>query len=219
MAARKRPLKKKTDPYLGGICFITDRNLCPLTCMEMTQAVLRAGIKWVQYRDKEKDRLAFYRTALGLREITRCYGASFVVNDHADIAAAVDADGIHLGQDDLPLKEARKLLGREKIIGISTHSVEEAIRAEEDGADYIGFGPVFETATKDAGTPRGTGMLEEVRGRVNIPVVAIGGIDAGSVSEVLSSGAGAVAVASAVLRGDLSQNAHLFLQGIRNGRN
>ncbi len=202
---------------MGGVCFVTDRRSCPLTCVEMTREVLGAGVKWVQLRDKEKDRLSFYRTALRLRELTRCYGASFIVNDHADIAAAVEADGIHLGQDDLPVGEARKVLGGERIIGVSTHSVEEALRAEDEGADYIGFGPVFETATKEAGAPRGTALLREVGSRVNIPVVAIGGVHAHSLPEVMGAGAGAVAVASGVLKGDISQNVETFLKGIKNG--
>lgn len=217
MSVRKRSPKKSAEVFLGGVCFITDRHSCPLTCVEMTQVVLRAGVCWVQYRDKERSRLAYYRTAFMLRELTRSFGASLIINDYADIAAAVDADGVHLGQDDFPLSEARKLLGQKKIIGISTHTLREALEAEAGGADYLGFGPVFETTTKKgAGPPKGTGMLEEVMSKVNIPVVAIGGIGIDTLPGVMASGAGAVAVASGVLMGDISQNMEQLLQSFRN---
>lgn len=217
MPVRKMPPEKSAEVFLGGVCFITDRLSCPLTCLEMTEVVLRTGVRWVQYRDKERNRLAYYRTAFMLRELTRSFGASLIVNDYADIAAAVDADGVHLGQDDFPLSEARKLLGHEKIIGISTHSLEEALEAEAGGADYVGFGPVFETTTKNgAGSPKGTRMLEKVGSRVSIPVVAIGGIGIDSLTGVMASGAGAVAVASGVLKGDITRNMEQLLQGFRN---
>jgi thiamine-phosphate pyrophosphorylase len=207
--------RKTSKEYLGGLCFITDRSSCQLTCVEMTEMVLRAGAKWVQYRDKNRDRLGVYRTAMHLRELTRAHGAYFIVNDHADIAVAVDADGVHLGQNDFPLGEARKLLGEEKIIGISTHSLEEALDAEADGADYVGFGPIYSTKTKYAGSPRGAEMLRSVRGKVKIPVVAIGGIDVECLAEVMASGAGAVAVASSILDGaNIGTNVQRFIAGI-----
>lgn len=211
LTARRRPAA-----YQGGICFITDRVLCPLTCLEMARLVLKAGVRWIQYRDKERDRLRLYRTALALRELTATYGACLIVNDFADIAAAVGADGVHLGQDDLPLKEARKILGKGRIIGISTHSLEEALLAEADGADYVGFGPVYATATKKAGRPRGVGRLREVGGKLRIPVVAIGGIERRRLPDVMGSGAKAVAVASSILgKGDISRNAESFLTGLQ----
>ncbi len=121
------------------------------------------------------------------------------MNDHADIAAAVEADGVHLGQDDLPIEAARTIVGRESIIGISTHGREQAIDAEQAGADYIGFGPVFETGTKDAGRTQGVDMIRTIKGVVSIPVVAIGGINHGNVRDVMAAGADAAAVISAVL--------------------
>jgi thiamine-phosphate pyrophosphorylase len=205
---------KRRDLFLGGICIITDRGSCGLTCVEMVQIALRAGITWVQLRDKKKSRLGLYRMAMRLRELTRCCGAYLVVNDHADIAASVDADGVHLGQEDLPVSEARKVMGRGKIIGISTHSVGEAVRAEKEGADYIGFGPVYKTKTKDAGAPKGTEMLGMVKGRVKIPVVAIGGICPDTIEKVLASGADAVAAATAILGGDIHENTGRFVKKI-----
>ncbi len=198
--------------YLDGLCFITDRNICGLTSKEMSSLVLRAGIKWIQYREKNKPRRDIYNEAVLLRKLTAEFKASFIVNDHADIALAVNADGVHLGQEDLPLKEARKILGKTKIIGISTHSIEQAIEAEAGGADYVGFGPVFHTKTKDAGKPKGIQMVKELKKHVKIPVIAIGGITSENLQSVLDSGADAVAVASAILRGNISDNISGFLK-------
>lgn len=198
--------------YLDGLCFITDRNICGLTSKEMSSLVLRAGIKWIQYREKNKPRRDIYNEAALLRKLTAEFKASFIVNDHADIALAVNAEGVHLGQEDLPLKEARKILGKTKIIGISTHSIEQAIEAEAGGADYVGFGPIFHTKTKDAGKPKGIQMLKEVKSHVKIPVIAIGGITSENLQSVLDSGADAVAVASAILRGNISDNISGFLK-------
>jgi thiamine-phosphate pyrophosphorylase len=203
------------DFFLGGICFVTDRESCGLTCLEMVHIALVAGIKCIQFRDKQRSRLGFYRMATRLRRLTWDYGAYCIINDHADIAASVDADGVHLGQKDLPVSEARKIMGKGKIIGVSTHSLAEAVKAEEDGADYIGFGPVFPTATKDAGDPKGTGILGSIREKVNLPVVAIGGICLESMEEVFSSGADAVAAASAILIGGVQENAEGFVRKVR----
>jgi thiamine-phosphate pyrophosphorylase len=178
----------------------------------MSSIILGAGVKWIQYRGKSKPRREIYNEAKLLRKLTTEFKAAFIVNDHADIVLAVNADGVHLGQEDLPLKEARKILGKKKIIGISTHSIEQAIDAEAGGADYIGFGPVFPTGTKDAGEPRGINMLREVKSRVSIPVVAIGGINIENLESVLDAGANAVAVASAILKGDIFKNTDSFLK-------
>jgi thiamine-phosphate pyrophosphorylase len=126
-------------------------------------------------------------------------GGVFIVNDHADIAKAVDADGVHLGQDDLPVEYGRKVLGEGKLIGISTHSVEQAREAEAAGADYIGFGPLFPTTTKDAGPHQGVENLRSLRNAVTLPVLAIGGITPDNLAEVMQAGADGVAVISAVL--------------------
>jgi thiamine-phosphate pyrophosphorylase len=206
--------KDLKDMYLGGICLVTDRKSCNLTAVEMAQIVLMAGIKWIQYRDKERSRLCFYRTALELRRLTRDFGAHLIINDYADIAAAIDADGVHLGQGDLPVKEARRVVGSNKKIGISTRSLIEAQWAEAEGADYIGFGPVMTTNTKDAGPPKGLGMLAEISSKVKIPVVAIGGVNLDNLNSMLSSGAQAVAVANCILSGDISYNAGGLLQRI-----
>ncbi len=196
--------------YLGGICFITDRKYCDLSVHDMTAAVLEAGVTFIQYREKEKTRRGIYEEALGLRRLTRSFGATLIINDHADIALAVEADGVHLGQDDLPLKEARKIMGG-KIVGISTHDLRQAREAEAGGADYIGFGPVFHTTTKDAGAPKGVDEIRLIKQNVMVPLVAIGGIHAADVGSVFEAGADAVAVATAICRGDIRANAKQFL--------
>lgn len=197
--------------YLGGVCFITDRQSCSLDWLEMTREVLNAGVKWIQYRDKDSDRCSLFETAMKLREITLKADACFIMNDHPDIAAAVDADGVHLGQDDMPVAEARRVMGIGKVIGISTHTLEQAVEAERQGADYIGFGPVFDTSTKDAGVSVGTGMLSRVRSEVNIPVVAIGGISARDLPGIASAGIQAVAVASGILQGEIRDNVRKYI--------
>ena len=198
--------------YLNGLCFIPARKRSCLTLKEIVTIVLSSGVRCIQYREKDKSRRDIYREAMMLRKLTNEFGAVFIVNDYIDIAIAVDADGVHLGQDDLPLKEARKIFGEEKIIGISTHNIDEAIAAEAGGADYIGFGPIFHTATKDAGKPKGIAALREIKELIKIPVVAIGGINTENLESVIDSGADAVAVASAILKGNISENITRFLK-------
>ena len=156
-----------------------------------------------------------YKEALSVRKFTLKHRAAFIINDYVDIALAVNADGVHLGQEDMPIREARKLLGENKIIGISTHSLKQAVDAQRAGADYIGFGPIFKTRTKDAGSPKGIGSLIEIKKHIKIPVVAIGGITIDNVSEVFKSGADAVAVASGILSGDIKKNTEGFYQQIK----
>jgi thiamine-phosphate pyrophosphorylase len=196
--------------YPKGIYFITDRTYCSLSLPEMVSAVLKAGIRFIQYRDKDRTRREIYYEALRLRELARSFNAAFIINDHADIALAVDADGLHLGQEDLPLKEARRIVGR-KIIGISTHNLRQALEAEAGGADYIGFGPIFNTSTKDAGLPKGLDNLRTIKQNVSIPVVAIGGINAGNITQVFDSGADAAAIATGICKGDINKNAELLV--------
>jgi len=164
----------------------------------MRQA-LEAGVNFFQYRNKDGARKGIYETALMLARIALNAQARFIVNDHADIAAAVDADGVHLGQEDLPVNFARKLLGNNKLIGISTHSLEQAVAAEAAGADYIGFGPIFPTTTKDAGQVQGILNLSIIKQKVKLPIIAIGGIKHSNVQDVIRSGADGVAVISAIL--------------------
>ncbi len=160
---------------------------------------LGAGVGFFQYRDKSSGRRDIYETSLRLALLARKAGALFIVNDHADIALAVNADGVHLGQDDLPITCARALLGSGKIIGISTHSAEQAKNAEAGGADYIGFGPVFRTSTKDAGPVQGIAKIQAIKRAVSVPIIAIGGITLANVERVIRAGADGVAVIAAVI--------------------
>lgn len=194
-----------------ALYLITDRDIACLSNLKIAKAALSAGVKVIQLREKRLSKKEIFSEAVSIRDLTRSHNATFIVNDYIDIALAVDADGIHLGQDDMPMKEARRLLGSKKIIGISTHSVKQALRAQEEGADYIGFGPIFLTTTKEAGRPKGLKMLEEVRRNVSIPIAAIGGITPDTASDVLSAGADAIAVGSAILRGDIKKNIKIFL--------
>jgi thiamine-phosphate pyrophosphorylase len=197
--------------YFKGICFITDRKYSDLPLYDMINIILHAGVKCIQYREKDLSRREIYGNAVTLRELTRSFDATLIINDHADIALAVGADGVHLGQDDLPLKEARKIMGG-RIVGISTHNLDQAKEAELGGADYIGFGPVFHTTTKDAGSPKGIDIIRTVKENVGIPVVAIGGISLDNIVSVVDAGADAVALATAICKGDMAVNAEKFVR-------
>jgi thiamine-phosphate pyrophosphorylase len=164
--------------------------------------LLEGGIQWLQLRAKTMPPRDFLELACAARRRTHSSGCRLIVNDRVDIALACAADGVHLGQEDLPLYAARKLMG-ERIIGISTHDVEQAKEAEAGGADYIGFGPIFGTATKETGySARGLEMLQQIREAVGIPIVAIGGITEGNVNEVWQAGADSAAIISDILGAD-----------------
>ena len=162
-------------------------------------ALLEAGVSILQLRVKSLPPVDFLELAKQARAVTRAHGCKLIVNDRVDIALACGADGVHLGQDDLPLSAGRKLMGQ-KIIGISTHDLDQARAAERAGADYIGFGPMFGTRTKATGyEARGPEMLQQIRGAVTLPIVAIGGITEANVQEVWQAGADSVAIIGDVL--------------------
>jgi thiamine-phosphate pyrophosphorylase len=162
-------------------------------------ALLEAGVSILQLRVKSLPPVDFLELAKQARAVTRAHGCQLIINDRVDIALACGADGVHLGQDDLPLRAGRKLMGQ-KIIGISTHDLDQARAAERDGADYIGFGPMFGTRTKATGyEARGPEMLQQIRGAVTLPIVAIGGITEANVQEVWQAGADSVAIIGDVL--------------------
>ncbi|MGL4788823.1 MAG: thiamine phosphate synthase [Cetobacterium sp.] len=164
------------------------------------EELLQGGAKIIQYREKSRDMKKLFKEAKELKILTQKYNAIFIVNDHLDIALLVDADGIHIGQDDLPISEVRKVLGKNKIIGISTHNLNEAEEAVKNGADYIGVGPIFHTDTKkDAGNPLTLNFLEEVEKNINLPYTVIGGIKENNLDEVLSRGAKSVCLISELI--------------------
>lgn len=177
----------------------------------MARQAVTSGIGIIQLREKDMPKKQLYKEAAYIRELTLRYGITFIVNDYIDLACTVHADGVHLGQDDMPLQEARKILGEKSIIGISTHNLRQARKAQQEGADYIGFGPLFSTATKDAGKPKGVYALRKIKRHITIPVVAIGGITPENAFHVLRAGADAVAVASAILSGDIREQVKKFM--------
>jgi len=197
----------------GRICFITNSDGAD----DAVYKALKAGIRWIQYREKERSKRDIYFKASMLREITRSFDACLMVNDYADIALAVDADGVHLGQKDLPLKEARKIMGA-RIIGISTHNLEEAVEAEENGADYIGFGSIFNTTTKQDAYVQGLQPLANISRYIKIPVIAIGGININNLMSVLNAGCYGAAVSSGLIAGDIEENVKNFLSIAREAK-
>ncbi|WP_010278323.1 thiamine phosphate synthase [Paenibacillus senegalensis] len=188
--------------------------------IEVMEEAILGGVDIIQLRDKTGSKRDILHKARKLRELTRKHDVLFIVNDHIDIALASDADGIHLGQDDLPLAEARKIMGN-KIIGISTHAIEEARAAEREGADYIGVGPVFPTKSKlDVVDPVTTSYVREVAGEIRIPFVAIGGIKLHNVDQVLDAGATRICVISEIVGSDdVRGTAEKLLQKIRTRTN
>ena len=201
-----------------GLYAIIDNSLTPsVSNIEIAKKVLAGGAGILQLRGKGLSSKELLEQAREIREIAREAGAIFIVNDRADVALLADADGVHLGQDDLPIAKAREILGREKLIGLSTHNLKQAIKAEFEGAAYIGFGPVFGTTTKaDAEEAKGLQALREIRKSVNIPIVAIGGINIENVIDVISAGADAVAVISAIVKaGDIEGATRRFLEAFK----
>jgi thiamine-phosphate pyrophosphorylase len=175
----------ETDIY----CITDSRQSRGRSVIEVVEAMLASGIKVIQYREKDKQGGEMLKECLLLRRMTREAGCCFIVNDHVDIALLCEADGVHVGQDDLPLVAVRELVGPERIIGVSTHSRAEAQAAFDRGADYIGVGPIFATETKKTTPPVGFAYLEEIAPISPIPFVTIGGINEKTVAEAVKRGA------------------------------
>lgn len=159
---------------------------------------IAGGADVIQLRDKESEAREFVEAGRAMRKAVGKEKTLFIINDRPDIALAVGADGVHLGQDDLPVDCARSILGKDKIIGLSTHSLEQASAAQDSGADYIGVGPVFSTPTKPGYKAVGLGLIRKVKEMDGIPFVAIGGISAANIGDVIAAGASRVAVVRAV---------------------
>jgi thiamine-phosphate pyrophosphorylase len=168
--------------------------------LAVAAAALDGGATVIQLRDKTASTRTLIAAGLALRSLTREHNALLIVNDRIDVALAVDADGAHVGQDDMPAALARRLLGPERILGVSAGTLEEAAEATSAGADYLGIGPIFATATKaDAGPATGPLLLAKVTQRFSLPLVAIGGISAENAAEAIQAGAAGIAVISAVV--------------------
>ena len=193
------------------LCVVTDRGLSNgLSEAEVAKLAYSGGADIVQLRMKGYDGKDVLEQARAIKVLSDKYAKFFIVNDRVDIALLSDADGVHLGQSDIPIEDARELLGDDKLIGISVHDVKEAKEAESRGADYVSVGSIFRTSTKqDAQHGRGLDAVLMVKGAVDIPVMAIGGINRGNIQDVIRAGADGVAVVSAVVsQKDISAAAH-----------
>ncbi|HBC92226.1 MAG TPA: thiamine phosphate synthase [Pelotomaculum sp.] len=170
------------------------------TNVEVVAQMIDSGVKVIQYREKEKTARQKYVECLKIREMTREAGVTFIVNDHVDLALLVEADGVHLGQDDLPPEKVRELVGQKMLIGLSTHSPQQARAAVSSGVDYIGVGPIFATKTKkDVCEPVGLEYLDYVVKNISLPFVAIGGIKEHNIAEVRSRGAKCIALVTEIV--------------------
>ncbi len=184
---------------------ITDEQLSKgRSHLEIARLAIEDGADVIQLRDKTASSLKLYKDALSIRKITKESKVFLIVNDRLDIALAVDADGVHVGQKDLPASVARRLIGENKILGVSAETIEEAIQAENDGADYLGVGPIFEArSTKpDAGEPKGLLLLKNIHQKCQIPIIAIGGINQMNAGATIQAGADVIAVISAIVSAD-----------------
>lgn len=202
-----------------GYYFITDSGLSRAGNISDVSSALSCGVKVVQYRNKDAETRQMFDEALLLGQICREGGAAFLINDRVDIALAADADGVHLGQSDMPFAAARRLLGPEKIIGLTVHSLAEALEGQALGADYLGVSPIFATATKpDAGKPAGISLIEQIREEVSLPLIAIGGINHCNARQVVAAGAdGLCAISCVVASDDAGKEMRRFQDLFRDG--
>jgi thiamine-phosphate pyrophosphorylase len=202
------------------LCVITDQGLSRgRRFEEVVQAAIRGGAQMIQFRDKELSDGQFYREALKLKALTREAGVLFIINDRADVALSAGADGIHLGDQDLPLKEARRLLGPELIVGASAQTPSEVHHAQEAGADYLGVGAIFPTGTKKDAVHVGTERLVQLRPVAKIPILAIGGITEDNAEQAIQAGADGLAVISAVVSAeDIALATARLLNRVRQAR-
>ena len=187
---------------MGEVYLVTDTALCQQaghTLEGVVQQALEANVRWVQLREKEESTRAFMDKALSLRKLTRAYGAKLIINDRIDVALAAEADGVHIGQADMPYAVARKLLGRDKIIGLSVTSLAEWEEAEPWDVDYLGVGPVFHTPTKaDIAPPLGLEGSRQIGLQSRHRLFAIGGIHPVNLAAVMATGMDGIAVVSAI---------------------
>jgi thiamine-phosphate pyrophosphorylase len=208
----KKKLLGEIDFYL-----VTDSGLSKKGTLSDVRNAVEAGCRIVQYREKDKSTKEMVEEAFLIKEA--CRGkAIFLINDRIDVAMAVDVDGVHIGQDDMPIRLARQLLGNDRIIGLTVHDLREALQAEREGADYVGLSPIFGTSTKkDAGGGIGPERIREVKDALSIPVVAIGGINRENCVSVIQGGADSlVAISAVVCSEDVKKETGDFIDIIRN---
>lgn len=195
------------NPKLPSICLIVSHREIP----EKLEKALKAGIRWIQFREKDLSRRQILYYAYKTKEIVEKYDALLTINDYLDIAILVESHGLHLGQQDIPVEIAKKFFAG--TVGLSTHDMKEAKEAEDKKVDYIGFGPLFPTTTKkNALEPRGIDMLSLILKNIRIPVVAIGGIKKQNLDSLRQAGCKHIAVSSGILEGDIEKNVEIFLK-------
>lgn len=206
-------MKKEDIDY--SVYLVTDhRNKTDEEFLKIIEEAIKGGTSIVQLREKTASTKDFYQLALKVKEITSKYDVPLLINDRIDIAIAVDSEGVHIGQDDMPADIARKIIGENKILGVSASTVEEAKKAQEDGADYIGSGAVFPTATKDDADSVSKEELKEIVDSIDIPVVAIGGITLENSESLKDTGIAGFSVVSAIMSADNPKEASQKLREI-----
>ncbi|WP_407377446.1 thiamine phosphate synthase [Methanobrevibacter sp.] len=185
-----------------SLYLVTDNSDDEEKFLNTIEEGIKGGVTVVQIREKTADTLDFYNLALKVKEITSKYNVPLIINDRVDVALAIDADGVHVGQSDMPCDVTRKLIGKDKILGISAATIEEAQKAQKDGADYLGTGAVFPTQTKDDAPKVTKEELTEIVESVDIPIVAIGGITLENAHELKDTGIAGLSVVSAIMSSD-----------------
>ena len=199
-----------------SLYLVTDNSDDEEKFLKTIEEAILGGVTVVQIREKTADTLDFYNLAVKVKEITTKYDVHLIINDRVDVALAIDADGVHVGQSDMPCDVTRKLIGEDKILGVSAATIEEAKKAENDGADYIGTGAVFPTSTKDDAPSITKQDLIDIVKSINIPVVAIGGITLENASELKDTGIAGLSVVSAIMGADNPKKASEKLLNIFN---
>jgi len=211
--------RDKTGRLTGLYAIIDSQKLGGRSHIEVASQLIRGGAKVVQLRDKVHDKSELLTIAKQLKKLCSEHSVLFIMNDYLDIALATGADGLHLGQKDLPIKEARKLLPIDIILGYSVNTLDQAKAAESGGADYIAVGSIYPTSSKEGARVVGLERLRKIRGAVSLPLVAIGGISKDNVAEVAAAGADAVAVISAILQPkDIEKAAQEIIAGFEAGK-
>ncbi|WP_432644618.1 thiamine phosphate synthase [Methanobrevibacter sp.] len=185
-----------------SLYLVTDKSSDVEKFLKTIEEAIKGGVSVVQIREKTSETLDFYNLALRVKEITTKYNVPLIINDRVDVALAIDADGVHVGQSDMPCDVTRKLIGKDKILGVSASTISEAKKAQEDGADYIGTGAVFPTATKDDAPSITKQDLKKVVESIDIPVVAIGGINHNNAFELIDTGIAGLSVVSAIMNAE-----------------
>ncbi len=199
-----------------SLYLVTDRGLARgRSMLDIVKAAVSGGVTCVQLREKDCSTLEFIEQALAIKNFLQAREVPLIINDRLDVALVVAADGVHLGQSDMPLEMARKIAGPSMLVGISAESVQDAVEAEKGGADYLGVSPIYATPTKtDTAPPLEVEGLREIRKRVKIPLVAIGGLNKSNAAEIIRNGADGVAVVSAIIAADDPETAAINLKQI-----